>query len=234
MAIDPAVFGNSGMEKIMGSYVENEVEEDPLGRNAFLTMLVAQLEHQDPLNPLDGTDFTAQLAQFSGLEQQFETNDNLESILKSLNAKLENEDLLDYIGKQVSAENNILDVKDGEPTDGYYTIEDDGEVRITIYNSNGNPVYGYHFDSKNAGTHNIDWDGKDFNNNPVPDGNYIFKVTTTDANQQPMLANTTASGLVTGINYKGGLPYLVIDDILVDPSAVTEVMVAEDEESIEE
>ena len=54
--------------------------DDALGRDQFLTLLVAQLKHQDPLNPLDGTDFTAQLAQFSSLEQQFAMNDNLEAI----------------------------------------------------------------------------------------------------------------------------------------------------------
>ena len=56
------------------------VQQDPLGRDAFLTMLVAQLQNQDPLNPMEGSDFSAQLAQFSSLEQLFKVNDNLENI----------------------------------------------------------------------------------------------------------------------------------------------------------
>jgi len=52
----------------------NTDSKDELGMNQFLTMLVAQLKHQDPLNPMEGTDFTAQLAQFSALEQQFAMN----------------------------------------------------------------------------------------------------------------------------------------------------------------
>ena len=58
---------------------ETTEPEDKTGMNQFLTMLVAQLQNQDPLNPMDGTDFTAQLAQFTSLEQQFQMNDNLAS-----------------------------------------------------------------------------------------------------------------------------------------------------------
>jgi flagellar basal-body rod modification protein FlgD len=70
---------------------------DSLGKEAFLTMMVAQLKNQDPLNPLEGTDFTAQLAQFSSLEQQITMNTNLSSILESLNSSAANDNLFDYM-----------------------------------------------------------------------------------------------------------------------------------------
>ena len=81
--------------------------KDELGRDQFLTLLVAQLQHQDPLNPLDGTDFTAQLAQFSSLEQLFAVNENLTGIQEAFSLQ-GNGDLLDFIGKTVKAEDNTI------------------------------------------------------------------------------------------------------------------------------
>ena len=76
--------GNSSLDKITGSYQSSDTEktskEDALGRDAFLTMLVAQLQNQDPLNPMDGTDFSAQLAQFSQLEQLINLNDSMDNL----------------------------------------------------------------------------------------------------------------------------------------------------------
>jgi len=75
---------NSALENISSSYQSNEKnkteKEDALGRDTFLTMLVAQLQNQDPLNPMDGTDFSAQLAQFSQLEQLINLNESMETV----------------------------------------------------------------------------------------------------------------------------------------------------------
>ena len=76
-------------------------KEDPLGRDVFLKMLVAQMENQDPLNPMEGTDFSAQLAQFSSLEQLFNVNDTLEDLAASMKSTGQ-ENVLDYIGNRNS------------------------------------------------------------------------------------------------------------------------------------
>jgi flagellar basal-body rod modification protein FlgD len=60
-----------------------QAKANALGRDDFLRMLVAQLEHQDPLNPQDGTEFTAQLAQFSSLEQLITIRENLDKVVQS-------------------------------------------------------------------------------------------------------------------------------------------------------
>ena len=79
--------GNSSLDSITSSYQSTETEKsetaDALGKDDFLTMLVAQLENQDPLNPMDGTDFSAQLAQFSQLEQLMNLNTSMETLASS-------------------------------------------------------------------------------------------------------------------------------------------------------
>ncbi|MEN8751434.1 MAG: flagellar hook capping FlgD N-terminal domain-containing protein, partial [Desulfobacterales bacterium] len=91
------------------SSTANTVSSDTtiMGKDDFLNLLVAQLQHQDPLNPLDSTDFTAQLAQFTSLEQLNNVNTNLES-LQSYQAAIKNAQAVDLIGKTVEAPGNTV------------------------------------------------------------------------------------------------------------------------------
>ena len=88
----------------LGTFSENvptnTSPKKELGREQFLTLLIAQLRNQDPLNPLESADFTAQLAQFSSLEQLFGMNETLTGIQDTLGAQ-ETSNVLDYIGKSV-------------------------------------------------------------------------------------------------------------------------------------
>ena len=176
MNITQTAYGNSNINKLFTGHTEEVAEKkDPLGREAFLTMLVAQLRNQDPLNPMEGTDFTAQLATFSGLEQQFSTNDKLESILEALQTKSQ-DNLIDFIGKEVTGESDTISVSNGELTTGYYTIDKDADVAITIYDAKGKLIQNIYSGQKDAGTHSIQWDGKDLQGNSVPDGVYTFEI----------------------------------------------------------
>ena len=100
----------SGINGIPGFVEDNphtEKTEQDLGQDDFLKMFLAQLNHQDPLNPMDSTQFSAQLAQFSSLEQLFNINETLETIngLQAENGRYQS---LDLIGKEVVAEGNML------------------------------------------------------------------------------------------------------------------------------
>lgn len=72
MTTTSSTSGSSAINNISSQYTARKTDEDPMGKDAFMTMLIAQLKHQDPLNPMDGTDFTAQLAQFTQLEKKHE------------------------------------------------------------------------------------------------------------------------------------------------------------------
>ncbi len=228
MAVTSATSGYS-MDAISNSYIEPVKEEDPLGRQAFLTMLVAQLQHQDPLNPMEGTDFTTQLAQFSSLEQQFEMNDSLESIAAAMTTR-EDENLLDYIGKDIVGEAKNITVEDGVASMGYYNIEENAEVAVSIYDSIGRHVRTIYQGQQASGSYEFLWDGVDSSMNYALDGNYTFEVTAVNEYGGSVKTQTTVNGKVTGLTYEDGRPYLVVDGKLVDPSGVLTVNLAEENE----
>ena len=197
---------------------------DALGRDAFLTMLVAQMKNQDPLNPMDGTDFTAQLAQFSSLEQLFTVNDNLESMAASLGTGSE-KNLLDYIGKEVSFDAADLSVQDGVVMagGGFTLAEDATQVVINVYDGKGAKVAQINTGQKEAGTYGVNWNGLDQNGDQVADGAYSFEVLAYDASQKEVSVDTAFTGTISGVTYQFDKPYLLVGKQLVDPETVTQV-----------
>jgi len=197
-----------------------------LGRDQFLTLLVAQLKHQDPLNPMESTEFTAQLAQFSSLEQLFDINDNLEALQAKENSQgLEN--LLDYIGKEIKSTDNNIALNNGEAFGGSYTLEDRGDVIISVFDTEGSEIRTIYKDDQEAGEHSVDFDGKDNYGYPVSDGYYSFSVQAFNSEGSPIKVSTGLSGLVTAVTYQGSTPYLIVGDHLIHPESVTEVSLRE-------
>ncbi|GAF69083.1 unnamed protein product, partial [marine sediment metagenome] len=205
------------------SYASPERE---LGRNEFLTLLVAQLKHQDPLNPMESTEFTAQLAQFSSLEQLFDINDNLE-ILQGAEDSQRLENLLDYIGKEIKSSDSTITLNNGKAFGGSYTLEETGNVIISIFDTEGSEIRTIYRDDQEAGEHNVDFDGKDNYGYRVPDGYYSFSVQAFDNEGFSIEVSTGLSGLVTAVTYQGGIPYLMVGDHLINPESVTEVSLTE-------
>ncbi|MGB8717956.1 MAG: flagellar hook capping FlgD N-terminal domain-containing protein, partial [Desulfobacterales bacterium] len=161
MAIDPVSNASSGLAAIRGSYVDStqKEEDDRLGQSDFLTMMVAQLQHQDPLNPAQGTEFTSQLAQFSGLEQQINTNTNLAEILKAIEDQGGDQNLLDYIGKEITCQDSLVTLANGVAGGASYSLAEPGQVIVTIFDGAGNQVYSYAQADLAAGTHAVAWNG---------------------------------------------------------------------------
>ena len=114
-------------------------KEEALGRDDFLKLFLAQLNNQDPLNPMDGTEFSAQLAQFSSLEQLFNVNENLES-MKTLQDNSSRFQALELIGKDIEAEGDTLSLVNGTPTTGSFTLEEAADCTVLINDADGYPV----------------------------------------------------------------------------------------------
>ena len=194
-----------------------------LGKEDFLTLLVAQLKNQDPLNPMESADFTAQLAQFSSLEQLFGIKDALGNIQSSIAAQGAQEDknLLDYIGKMVKTGDNILSLKDGKADlCGYILEEPAKEVTISIFDRYGVKVRTIEEGEKIAGQYTVDWDGRDNDGDQLDDGVYTFDVQPIDENGEEILSYTHAQGEVTGVTYEGSIPYLIVGNRQVLPENI--------------
>ena len=201
---------------------KNEKKSDELGRDSFLTMMVAQLKNQDPLNPMEGTDFSTQLAQFSQLEQLINVNDSIESMSTAFKDKSEN-DVTGYLGKEVTGNIDSIEVKNGTPSTGAYNLSQPAEVMISITDSAGKEIKNLYPGQKMAGSYSIRWDGTDNRGNQVEDGSYKYTVMA-NTGSGFMEIPTTVSGEVEKISYSNGKPYLMVDGMPVDPESLVEVV----------
>jgi flagellar basal-body rod modification protein FlgD len=181
-----------------------------LGKDDFLKLFVTQLRYQNPLNPLDNTEFTAQLAQFSSLEQLSNINTQLHDLLLFQNS-LQNTLTNDLIGRKVKISGNEVYLKDKSEIS--YTLQSDAsQVKISVYNSSGDLVRTVDLGQQTSGEQNYIWDGKDNNGVQLPEGNYQMQVDALDASGNPVNVSTMVYGTVTGITFDNNITYLVIDD----------------------
>lgn len=165
--------------------------------DTFLTLLTSQLKNQDPLSPMDSTEFTNQLVQFAQVEQQIYQNENLEKMLVSQSAT-QQAMAVNYLGSTVEAESTRVPLQDGKAKLAYGLAEDASETWVAIKDGAGRVVRMFEGNTR-AGVHALNWDGKDSYGNPLPDGAYDLVVTSLAADQGQIDTWTTVFGKVTGI-----------------------------------
>jgi flagellar basal-body rod modification protein FlgD len=185
------------------------VTKNSMGKEDFLKLLLKQLSHQDPLNPMDSTEFTSQLTQFSSLEQLSNIGSTLEDVL-SLQQSMNNAQVTNMIGKTVKVEGDSIDLR-GLADVNYSLSGDASQVKLSIYDNTDNTVWSGDLGAQTSGSQSFIWDGKDLSGNQLPDGTYSFNIEATDIDGNPVSAATSSSGVVTGIYFEDGLTYLVMN-----------------------
>ena len=212
------------------SYVPDKTT---LGKEDFLKLLVSQLNNQDPLNPMESTEFTAQLAQFSSLEQLTNMNESLE-YSRLYQSSINNAQAVGFIGKTVKATGDSISIKDGTSNQIQFDLARDAEtVNIHIYDSSDNLVKTINCDSLSDGEQSVEWDGTNDDGETVSDGTYTFVVSAADAGGETVEASTYMTVEVTGVTFKEGNAYLLAGDIEISMSDVIEVTDSNDPETEE-
>lgn len=189
--------------------------------DTFLTLLTSQLENQDPLEPLKSEQFTQQLVQFSQVEQQIATNDQLESLV-SLSLAAQHGALVDYIGKSVEGESSRARLAGGEANWNFDLDEDASSVSVLVLNDANRPVGGFQADGV-AGRNTFTWDGRDDAGNRQPDGVYRISVSATDSNGNQLPARIQAGGIVDSVEVVNGVAQLSVNGAVIPLSNVTSV-----------
>jgi len=210
-----AVNTGYGASSVSGEKTSSSSSAGELGMDQFLKLFIAQIQHQDPLSPLDSAEFTAQLAQFTSVEQLYGMNSRLADIEKALNGQSEQRDDLGFIGKTVKADDNTMRVDNGTVQSGSYTIDGSGDVTIDVYDSQGQIVRTFYQGQEDKGEHDVNWDGRDDTGELVGDGTYTFEITARNEKGFYIPYNTYISGEVTGITYQNGQSYLMIGDRII-------------------
>jgi len=209
MATSP-VLGQA--EQDFGNYLGAKTKNDELDKQAFLNLLVAQLSHQDPLNPMDDKEFVAQLAQFTSLEQLT----NINTGITSLNENAKQQQMaaaVSYIGKEVTASGYEVSKASGTVSTVFFTPQ--AEVTsgyINIYDSEMNLVRTELMGAKQPGTYSYQWDGKDYQCNSVADGVYAVAMYGEGTDGKAVYITTQVTGTVNGVVNVDGEPYLSLAD----------------------
>lgn len=195
---------------VMGNTPQYVNEKSVLGKEDFLKLLVAQLQHQDPLNPMDSAEFTAQLAQFSSLEQQRNINENLASLI-SIHKEARLLEVAGLTGKNVLASTNEIVLEDsGQVTLGFELPRDVASATITITDSMGNLVRTIQKGGLGKGYNTVLWDGRNNSGILVPSGRYYYVVSGITKEKETVTGEPMLEGKIDAVKYKDGSAYLVV------------------------
>ena len=218
---------NKGVE-----YATNSNSE--LDKDAFLKLMIAQLQNQDPLEPLDGTDYSAQLAQFSSLEQMQNINDTLNMSLDAnylLTQSVTNTMTAGLIGKEAKIAGNTVKYEGQDSTTiGYDLIAPAHEIEIKIKDQYGVVKKTFSDLEKDAGQYKLNWDFTDDAGNPVSVGDYRVEITAKSQSLQPMEVAQYFVGVIDGVRYSSNGTTIVVNDLEYLVSDVFEIVQAQDQE----
>jgi flagellar basal-body rod modification protein FlgD len=192
-------------EGTKSAQAKSKLDED---LNKFLTLLVTQLQNQDPLDPMDATEFTSQLVQFASVEQQIYQNTNLEKML-NLQETSQISSMVDFIGNKVEFLGQKLPLEFGESEFSYVMPVGVKDATVNIASSDGINVF-FADAETTSGKHTIAWDGVDKNGIQQPDGYYTVLVSGKDAKGNLMEVEHVMTGQVSGAGVDDGTVKLFI------------------------
>jgi len=198
---------------------------DTIGQTEFLSLLVAQLQNQDPLNPLDSADFSAQLAQFSSLEQLMQINQRLTELGENPDDGQPSFDPVGLLGREITAAGSSVAVTSGDASPLEYTLAKAGKVTIEVHDAAGNLISSAELGEVGAGSHVLDLDElSSFEN--LADGAYDVDVKVQTGDAQATVVETRVRGTVSGVDLQSNPPVLRIGDIEIPLGDVREVRAA--------
>ena len=192
--------------------------------DTFLNILTTQLKNQNPLDPLDTNEFTAQLVQFTGVEQQLKTNEFLETLMLA-GQNTAKSDAVSYIGKEVTSSGKTGELTATGAAFWAYSAEANAaNATITIKNAKGEVVYNK-TGPLSSGPGTFRWDGKGSDGNMKPNGIYTIDIQGKDANGKTVKISTASVGVVTAVDFTGDVPILTVGSRQVAITDVTDVRV---------
>jgi len=172
----------------------------------FLTLLTTQLQNQNPLDPLDTNQFTQQLVQFAGIEQQMKGNDALANLV-SIEKSAQSTQALVFVGQTVSVDGSTA-AFDKSATWNFNAAAD-AAATITITSSTGATAYSRPYSMK-KGDGSFLWDGKGNDGAQWPKGNYKMTIVGKDSNGANVAISTEVQGVVDSVDLTASPPLLSI------------------------
>lgn len=206
------------MNEVMGKLPPNlfwEAQTNPpakneMGKDQFMTLLLAQLQNQDPMKPLDNKDFSAQLAQFGSLEQLSNIEKGIQQ-LRTGSGQGHKLQAIGMIGKQIEANGAGLNLEQGKGLSFKNSLSPTTKpIRAVISDSNGRIAREIDLTSQSS-SETIEWDGKDASGKELPGGTYAFRLIGLRQDGSPEEASSKVTGKVVGVDMNADIPVLTVD-----------------------
>jgi flagellar basal-body rod modification protein FlgD len=212
--------------------IEGLSHPDPSARGAttaapkdeFLRLLVAQLQHQDPLQPRDGAEFVAQLAQLAGLEQSAETNARLAAI-EAGQASSIRAGYAAMVGSTITAAVDRVPNPPGPQDPAIYARVDGtaSKVSAVIKNASGKELRRIELGPTSGGELRVPWDGVGSDNKPLPAGDLSIEIVAEAPGGAAVSAQAMARGPVTAVAFEGGAVRFSLGSLEVSPGDIISI-----------
>ncbi len=199
-----------------------------MDKDAFLRLMIAQLQNQDPLEPMDGTDYSAQLAQFSSLEQLNNINESLNNSIDAnylLTQSVNNTMTATLIGKDAKIAGKTIAYNGQDKTQfGYELPANAKDLTIVVKDASGNTVKTFDSLETKEGTHKLNWDFTDNNGSQVNKGNYTFELSANTLNGEKMTVAQYLVGTIDGVKFGSSGTSLLVNGLEYSIADVFEIL----------
>lgn len=208
MALATKNIGSKSAEAPQVSYATPE-ERATLDRGDFMNLFLAQLQYQDPMNPMQSAEMASQVAQFNMVDLMYKNNEAMQQLVTSDEARTRLQ-AVTFLGQEVRYSGSTLPVGSNGPKPFDLELEDPvASCVVTIRNSEGLVVRSLDLGGMPSGIHPLNWDGTDAEGDPVPEGHYRVYAEAMDDNGDEVSIGTWTTGAVSGVSYPDtGLPEL--------------------------
>lgn len=176
--------------------------------DTFLVLLTAQLQNQDPLAPMDSTQFTQQLVQFSQVEQQIRTNEQLEGLAGQYQAASAGA-ALSYLGKDAIIQANETYLAGGAANWAYTLPESATSMTVNVKDPTGRTIYSSTTEARGTGEHLFTWDGTTSSGGTAPDGVYTLSIEAQNAAGTAITPTVNVRETIMGVDFSGSTPVVI-------------------------
>jgi len=188
----------------------------------FLLLLTTQLQNQDPTAPMDADQFTQQLVQFSGVEQQIQSNETLTELAGLLQGQQLSQSV-GYLGSEVEVGGDVVRLGDDGVAKIHYELDGlASDVTVVMSDELGQVVASFPGET-GVGRHSVTWNGLGDNGTQYSDGSFKVSILAETAAGEAMTSKTTISGVVDGVELHEGQTMLSVDGTLLPLSQVKAV-----------
>jgi flagellar basal-body rod modification protein FlgD len=190
--------------------------------NTFLALLTTQLKNQDPTSPLDSNQFTQQLVQMTGVEQQLNANTLLKQVVSNTSGGIST--AVTLIGKNVKAVSDGASLSNGQAQWTYNLSAAPADLKVEVLDANGTIVHAEAPGNLKAGDHAFTWNGKNLAGTQLPNGGaYTLRVTAKDSAGATIASTNYVQGIVTGVTQANGSTSITVNGGPVDWTKVVSV-----------